>query len=105
MFHSLHKLNLSIVSSDQKQDSLLRHDIAAKFNSISLKPNLINYCRLSKFAFFFFSNFYPSTYPYPSEPHIQANIPGILLDLIFSYRLFESLIKDTQTTDDSYSQS
>lgn len=57
MFHSLHKLNLSIVSSDQKQDSLLKHDIAAKFNSISLKPNLINYCRLSKFDYGIFNTF------------------------------------------------
>ena len=80
--HSLHTLNLSIVSSYQKQDSLLGFDFVAKYNSISLKPNLINYCRLSKFAYGSFKTF-------TLQPiHILQNH---LCNLSISYRTIQTM--------------
>ena len=57
-FHSNYKLNLGLnLSSNKKQDSLLRLYIAATYKSVSLKPNIINHHRPSKVAYGAFKNF------------------------------------------------
>ena len=48
----LHKFNLGLnVSSNHKENSHLRFDIAIEYRSIPLKPNIRNHYRPSKFAY------------------------------------------------------